>query len=65
MASRCFNNGKPKLDASDKTFNIKTKTIYHHNKNQFSLGETGNYDKTICYGTGEIKKHKIMKLFLL
>ena len=56
MAFRCFSNGKPKLVASDKIYNTKVQTIYQHNKTQFGLGESGNYDKTICYDSSSIKK---------
>ena len=58
MAFRCFNNGKPKMNAGDHTYTKKVKTIYNHNKNQFSLGESGNYEKTICYdiSSSTIKK---------
>ena len=56
MASRCFNGGKPQLNASDNTHSIKAKTIFNHNKNQFTLGKSGNYEKTICYDSNNIKK---------
>ena len=58
MAFRCFNNGKPKLVASDKTYNKKVQTIYQHNKTQFGLGESGNYEKTICYDTANSRIKK-------
>ena len=53
---RCFNSGKPQLDASDKTQADKSKTLFFHNKNQFSLGKKSNSDKTICYDQTSISQ---------
>ena len=66
MAFRCFNNGKPKLNASDKIYNTKVKTIYNHNKTQFLNGNLSNYGHTICYdsSTNAVKKVNTFDMYL-
>ena len=53
----CFNNGKQKLNSSDRTYDLKSKIIFNHNSERYEKFLDNNFNKTICYDpSGSVKK---------
>ena len=53
----CFNNGKQKLNSSDRTYDLKSKIIFNHNSERYENFCDNNFTKTICYDpSGAVKK---------
>ena len=53
----CFNNGKQKLNSSDRTYDLKSKVIFNHNSERYENFFDNNFTKTICYDpSGSVKK---------
>ena len=63
----CFNNGKQKLNSSDRTYDLKSKVIFNHNSERYENFFDNNFTKTICYDpSGAVKKaHSYNLLFSL
>ena len=53
----CFNNGKQKLNSSDRTYDLKSKIIFNHNSERYENFLDNNFNKTLCYDpSGSVKK---------
>jgi hypothetical protein len=53
----CFNNGKQKLNSSDRTYDLKSKVIFNHNSERYENFFDNNFNATICYDpSGTVKK---------
>ena len=61
----CFNNGKQKLNSSDRTYDLKSKVIFNHNSERYENFFDNNFTKTICYDpSGAVKKAHSYNLLL-